>query len=129
MAGLETLPAEPDTAFALTVVDLDPMRASLRAVGEFDLAAREDLAELLQQQETARRRIVWLDLSQVTFLDCSCLGVLVASHHRLLALHGLLVLTGVDAHVARMLKITGLDDRLFVVPRTNQATAAAGQAS
>jgi hypothetical protein len=52
----------------------------------------------------------------VTFLDCSCLGVLVESHHRLLRQHGLLVLTGVDDAIARIIRITGLDDTLFMVP-------------
>jgi anti-sigma B factor antagonist len=116
MAGAPALKVLPRTAFELTVVDLDPLRAAICAVGEFDLAARDDLAEALQKQETARRRIVRIDLSQVTFLDCSCLGVIVASHHRLLKLRGLLVLTGVDAAVARILKITGLEDHLFIVP-------------
>lgn len=116
MAGVPTLVAEPDTGYELTVVDLDPLRAAICAVGELDLAAREDLADVLRQQEHASRRFVRLDLSQVSFLDCSCLGVLVASHHRFLELHGLLVLSGVDESVARILKITGLDDSLFIVP-------------
>lgn len=115
MVGVPTLKVLPDAAFELTVVDLDPLRAAICAVGEFDLAARDDLAEALKQQEAERRRIVRLDVSQVTFLDCSCLGVIVASHQRFLKLHGLLVLTGVDAAVARILKITSLDDQLFIV--------------
>ena len=116
MAGVPTLNVLPDAAFDLAVVDLDPLRAAICAVGEFDLAARDDLAEALQQQETAGRRIVRLDVSRVTFLDCSCLGVIVASHQRFLELHGLLVITGVDGAVARILTITGLAERLFIVP-------------
>jgi anti-sigma B factor antagonist len=116
MAGVPTLVTEPDSGFELTVLDLDPLRAAIRAVGGFDVAAREALAEILGQHENARRRIVRLDLSHVTFLDSSCLEVLVASHHRFLELHGLLVLTGVGGSVARLLKITGLDARLFIVP-------------
>jgi anti-anti-sigma factor len=119
MAGVPTLIAPPDVGFELTVVDLDPLRAAICAVGEFDLAAKEALADVLQRQVDARRRIVRLDLSLVTFFDCSCLGVLVASHHRFLNLHGMLVLTGVDERVGRILKITGLDDRLFIVPTSD----------
>lgn len=122
MAGVPSL-AEPDTAFELTVVDLDPLRAAIRAVGEFDLAARDALDGVLQQQMDARRRIVRLDLSRVTFLDCSCLGTLVAAHHRLLELHGLLVLTGVGDRIARMLRLTDLDNGLFVVPGDFHALA------
>jgi anti-anti-sigma factor len=100
----------------LTVADLDPLRATIRAAGEFDLAAREPLAELLEEQLVAGRRLISLDLSEVTFLDCSCVGVLVAAHNRFLELHGLLVLTDIDARVARILRVTGLEDSLFIAP-------------
>lgn len=116
MVAVQTLVAEADVGYELTVVDLDPLRAAISAAGEFDIAARDDLAEVLRQQENAHRRFVRLDLSHVTFLDASCLGILVASHHRFLKRHGLLVLTGMDPIVSRVLKIAGLDDRLFVVP-------------
>lgn len=116
MAVVQTVTAEPSPGFQLTVVDHDPLRTTICAVGEFDLAAWNDLAHVLQPQESRRRRIVQLDLSKVTFLDCSCLGLLVASHHRMLREHGLLVLTGVDDAIARIIRITGLDDTLSVVP-------------
>lgn len=115
MAG-PNLVAEPCPEFEFTVVDLDPRRAAVRVVGELDLAARDALTEILEQQDDAHRHIVHLDLSQVTFMDCSCLGALVAAHHRLLARKGLLVLTGVDKCAARVLKLTGLDNLLFIVP-------------
>lgn len=114
MADVLRLSARP--AFRLTVVDLDPLRATIRAEGELDLAARRPLAELLEQQQIAGRRVISLDLSEVTFLDCSCVGVLVAAHHRFLELHGLLVLTDVGARVAPILRVTGLADRLFIAP-------------
>jgi anti-anti-sigma factor len=116
MAVVRLIVRRPDTWFDLTVVDLGPMRAAICAFGELDLAARPALAEGLQQQQDAGRRFVRLDLSGVTFLDCSCLGVLVAFHHRFLELHGLLILTGVNAHVARLLTLIGLHDTLFVIP-------------
>lgn len=116
MAGVPTLVSEPCPRFEFTVVDLDPLRAAVRAVGDLDLAARDALTEILDQQDDAHRHIVHLDLSQVTFMDSSCLGALVAAHHRLLARQGLLVLTGVDNCVARVLKLTGLDNLLFIVP-------------
>lgn len=113
MVVVQTLIAKSAVGFELTVTDLGPWRAAICAAGEFDLAAREALTEVLRDQEEAHRRVVRLDLSQVTFLDCSCLGVLVTAHQRLLELHGLLVLTGVEAQVARMLRLTGLDDYFF----------------
>lgn len=116
MAGVPTLVADVDAGYELTVVEVDPLRAAICAVGEFDLAACHDLAAVLQQQTDAGRRTVRLDLSQVTFLDCSCLGVLVAAHRRFVSAHGLLVLTGVEGAVARLLTLTHLEGNLFVVP-------------
>jgi len=116
MEIVPSLAVLPDPVFELIVFDLDALRAAICAVGEFDLAARDELAEALHRQEAEGRLIVRLDLSQVTFLDCSCLGVVVASHHRFLNRHGLLVLTGVDGPVARVLHVTRLDETLFVIP-------------
>lgn len=116
MAGVPTLDTESFPSFEFTVVDLDPRRAAVRAVGELDLAARDALTEVLDQQDDVHRHIVHLDLSQVTFIDCSCLGALVAAHHRLLARQGLLVLVGVSDRVARVLALTDLDNLLFIVP-------------
>jgi anti-anti-sigma factor len=90
MAGVPTFAAEAGAGFGFTVVDLDSLRAVICAVGELDLAARDALAEVLDQQAKADRNIIHLDLSQVTFIDCSCLGVLVAAHQRMLDRHGLL---------------------------------------
>jgi anti-anti-sigma factor len=116
MAVVRTVTADPGTWYQLEVVDHGPLRTTIRAVGELDLAARDELAEALRPQQGGRRRIVNLDLTKVSFLDCSCLGVLVASHQRLLRQQGLLVLTGVDDAIARIFRITGLDNLLFILP-------------
>ena len=112
----EVLHLSSPPGFHLTVVELDPRRATIRAAGELDLAAREPLAELIQQQQLAGRRVISLDFSEVTFLDSSCVGVLVAAHRRLLERHGLLVLHDVDARIARTLRVTGQEDSLFIAP-------------
>ena len=116
MAGVPTRVAPPDHGYELTVVDLDPLHAAISAVGELDLAARDELAQALRQPDGAAGRGVLLDLSNVTFLDCSCLGVMVASHLGHLERHGLLLLTGVGEGLAPIFRITGLEDMFFVVP-------------
>ena len=58
MAGIPIAVAEPEIAYEMTVVDLDPLRADICAVGEFDLAARDDLIRVLQEQEDAGRRFI-----------------------------------------------------------------------
>ena len=97
----------------LTTIRQDRTRALIRAVGEWDLANADLLEELFDEQERAGRRFVRLDVSAVTFLDCTCLGVLVAAHRRFLGARGTLVLTGVSTRLARLLRIAGLDGVLL----------------
>ena len=115
MAVATTLIAEPNVGFDFTVVGLDRLRAAISAVGELDLAARDALVDVLTEQIEAGHRFIHLDLSGVTFMDCSCLGALMASHQQLRARRGLLVISGVSAPIARVLKLSG-HDLLFVVP-------------
>ena len=53
---------------ALTTVRRDGARALICAIGEWDLANADALAEQLQAHATAGRRFVRLDLSAVSFL-------------------------------------------------------------
>jgi|SRR5689334_13288905 len=99
----------PNARASLTTLRQDPSRALVRAVGEWDLANAEVLAELLEEHEKAGRRFVRLDVSAVSFLDCTCLDVLVTAHRRLLAARGTLVLTGVTPRLMRLLGLARLD--------------------
>jgi anti-sigma B factor antagonist len=94
---------------SLTTLRQDRTRALVRAVGEWDLANAHALAELLEEHEKAGRRFVRLDVSAVSFFDCTCLEVLVAAHRRLLAARGTLVLTGVTPRLTRLLGLARLD--------------------
>jgi|SRR5690348_5649284 len=106
-------PPSEIAAFSFAVVRVDPSRASLAAAGELDLAARDDLAALLAAEEAVGRTFIRLDLSKVTFMDCSCLGTLVAAHCRLLNRGGQLILTDVSGPVTRLLRATELAGRLL----------------
>ena len=116
MAGGTQLGVVSSVTFELTIVGLDPLRANICAAGELDLAARDALTEVLDRQEGVRRPFVHLNMSRVTLMDCSCLGVLLASHQRLRARDGLLIISGVTHLVARVLALSGHDHLLFVVP-------------
>lgn len=101
--------------YELAVVGADPLRATVRASGALDLAARDSIVEVLGRQRDSGRAIVRLDVTDVTFMDCSCLSTLVEEHQRFLAARGQLVLTGVGPRTNRLLKVTGLDRILFTV--------------
>ncbi len=116
MSALPSLPAETDAPpFAFSVVRLDSNRASLSASGELDLAAVEDFAAMLSAHHAAGRTFIRLDLSGVTFIDCSCLGVLVTVHHRLRHDHGQLILTSASPAVMSLLKATDLEGTLLAL--------------
>jgi anti-sigma B factor antagonist len=114
MVSVPSLAARAQPCFELSVVVVDPLRSSFCASGELDLSARDLFAEGLQQQQDAGRRFVNLDLSRVTFIDNSCLHVIEAFHESFLKLPGLMILTGINPRVARMLKLTDLRRRLFI---------------
>jgi anti-sigma B factor antagonist len=85
----------------------------LVVAGELDLASADRLHAKLVEQRRLGRRFVRVDLSDVTFIDATALGVLVDAHHLFLKARGTLVLTGTGPRIQRLLRITGLDAVLF----------------
>jgi anti-sigma B factor antagonist len=76
--------------------------------GEIDLATRDQLRECLAPLHGN----VVVDLSAVTFLDSSGIATIVAQATRLADEGATLYLRRANAVVARVLRITGLDDLL-----------------
>jgi anti-sigma B factor antagonist len=74
------------------------------AAGELDLAVRDDLREVL----TPLTGAVTVDLSSVTFVDSSAIGVLVGAHNRLTKDGGDLRLRTPQDLPRRALEIVGL---------------------
>jgi len=62
---------------------------------------------------------VRLDVGAVSFLDCTCLDVLVTAHQRLLAAQGMLVLTDVTPRLMRLLRLARLDRVLLTTGLTD----------
>lgn len=79
----------------------------VRAVGEVDLSATEDLAAAVRPC-LANGASVELDLSEVAFIDSSGLGTLVQLLKEAARNGGSLTLTGVSASTYRLLEVTGL---------------------
>jgi len=78
------------------------------AVGEFDMANSGELRGHLQDAMSQGTGRVVLDLSLVTFLDCSSLGVLVEAREQLAACGGTLTLVGAPAPIEMIFQLTGL---------------------
>ncbi|MBO1420243.1 STAS domain-containing protein [Streptomyces sp. FH025] len=94
-----------------------PERRTLRRAGErrdrprHRPALRRALAAALESH-----REVVLDLSEVTFMDCTGLGALVRARNQADRSGARLVLRGAGRRVVRLLKLTGLHRRLAVEP-------------
>ncbi|MFJ9846678.1 STAS domain-containing protein [Kitasatospora sp. NPDC101155] len=83
----------------------------VRAFGEIDIITAPRLRHWLAAAFEVHRAVV-LELSEVTFMDCSGLGVLVQARNQADQCDGRLVLQGAARPVARLLKLTGLHRRL-----------------
>ena len=84
--------------------------------GELDIANAADLEAVLSEA-AARNPHVIADLSDLTFIDCASLGVLVRARTRARAAGGDLVLAGARGKVWRVLALPCLAGR---VPRLCQ---------
>lgn len=104
-----TAGAEGESLAGLTIVtDHQGRRSMLRLQGELDVCSRELLRPAIASLAGQRgmRRLI-LDLSGLTFADCSGLSVLIWAH-KLLAERGQeLIITGVGEPVLRLLVLTG----------------------
>jgi anti-sigma B factor antagonist len=99
---------------SVDTVRFDQTGALIKVNGELDLSTAAPLWAVLQSHLAAGRRFLRLDLSGVTFLDATVLTGITRAHQELLARRGTLVITGVRALVSRVLRMTGLDEVLFV---------------
>jgi anti-anti-sigma factor len=95
-----------DASFNIQAAQVDGT-ALVVAKGEIDLATAPILRETIEQ---LHGRVI-VDLTEVTFLDSSCIGVLVGQKKRLARTDGDVVLRGVgNGLVRRTLEIVGLRD-------------------
>ena len=101
-------------AMSVETVRFDRLRAHVRAEGDIDISTAAPLWAVLDGHLAAGRRFLRLDVSGVTFLDASALSGVTQAHRDALARRGTLVLTGVHAHIEKLLHLTGLADVLFI---------------
>ncbi|SMO89096.1 STAS domain-containing protein [Melghirimyces algeriensis] len=84
--------------------------------GEVDAFTAPQLREKLMPlcQENCK---VYLNLSQVDYMDSTGLGVLIGAFKKLRSQRGRLILTGVSPRLKRLLNITGLSEILEIEDR------------
>lgn len=96
--------------------------------GEIDVFTSPRLREeLLEVIENGGQHLV-VDLSEVTFLDSTGLGVLVGIYHRLRARDGSMSFTGVNDRVRRVFHVTQLT-KIFVLHQSLEEAIAAHESA
>jgi anti-sigma B factor antagonist len=80
----------------------------VRVAGEIDVATAPSLREHLAAHEGAGEPVVVVDLTDVTFVDSTALGVLVGAYRRLGDADAALRLVVTEARILKVLEITDL---------------------
>jgi anti-sigma B factor antagonist len=108
-------PPESSIAFAVSQRELDEHTSVLAVEGELDLTSAPSLKWALSDVLDAGRSRLVVDLSLVTFIDSTALGVLVGAQRSFPAGTRLAV---VCTHVAvlRIFELTGLDGAFHIFP-------------
>jgi anti-sigma B factor antagonist len=82
--------------------------------GALDLHSAELARDTLHTVDLVSDGLLVLDLTRVTFCDSSGISVLVIARSRALAAHAHIALVAVPRHVARKLRIVGLETVLAI---------------
>jgi anti-sigma B factor antagonist len=93
------------------------------AVGEIDLATSPTMREVLGEAVESRRHLI-VDLSAVSFLDSTGLGVLIRAQKQISATHKSMSLVGPTGMVAKVLRLTRIDEAIPVHPNLDTALGA-----
>jgi stage II sporulation protein AA (anti-sigma F factor antagonist) len=92
------------------------VHAPVMLVGELDLSTARSFEALLAELDQQEVSHVALNLSELVFMDCNGLAVLIAEHKRTESLGGELIIFSPCHQVRRLFEVTGLDDYLNVRP-------------
>jgi anti-sigma B factor antagonist len=101
----------PDRAFSVTV-ETDGAVRVLRLAGDLDLATAPAFRQ--QFRQPIAESAVTIDMTDVTFVDSTGIGALLAVRRRGIDAGWSLTLRGVHPKVTRVLAITGVDTILTI---------------
>src|SRR5947207_1345809 len=112
--------AELRMDFALQGKALDARTEVVSPAGDIDLAVARDFGNHLRRLVEAGKTRIVLDLTNVSFLDSTALGVLLSAHRRARQAGGALAIVALDDNLSRIFELTGLDG-VFQVFATRDA--------
>ena len=95
----------------------------IEVAGDVDLYSAPELQEMTARAIDAGSRDLIVDLSRVTFLDSTGLGILVSTLNRLRRMRGTLALIVSDYDVERLLELSGLHGTFTIFRSRDEALA------
>jgi len=96
----------------------------LLVTGEVDVSTAPELRERLVAVAEKGDRVVVVDLTNVSFVDSTALGVLVSGVKRFRNVGGDLRLVVTQPHISKVLEITGLTDVFAIYSTSAEAVGA-----
>jgi anti-sigma B factor antagonist len=112
-----------DAQFEMTRTD-HPGVSVLQARGEIDVATAPEFHASLAELIAEGRAILIVDMSEVSFIDSTGLGVLVSAEKESRAAGHELRLVVTQPHITKLLALTGLDEVFTIVSSTQDAVNA-----
>ncbi|MBE7412423.1 MAG: STAS domain-containing protein [Leptospiraceae bacterium] len=94
--------------------------------GEVDLYNAKELKDCLDLMIKEEKFQVVIDLAKVPFIDSSGIGTLVTGMYRLKKYHGGLKVINITGSVAKVFKLTGMEQHLEVCKSEEEAVSAFG---
>jgi anti-sigma B factor antagonist len=110
--------------FAITEQGSEAGHHVIAARGEIDLFTAPELKQVLTDAIEGGERRIAIDLSEVSFLDSTALGVLIGAVKRLRSRGGALAIVNTDSSIAKTFEITGLDQIFTIRPTRDEAVEA-----
>jgi anti-sigma B factor antagonist len=96
--------------------------------GEVDLYTSSTFKTHVIDAVARGKRTIVVDLTDVTFIDSTALGVLMGAQRRLLPAGGRIAIVCKDRNIRKVFQVTGLD-RVFGLYETRAAALANGKAA
>jgi anti-sigma B factor antagonist len=96
-------------------------RSVLDVAGEVDVYSAPELRERLSEQLSAASPSLIVNLADVTFLDSTGIGTLVAGLNRAVQFGGTLTLVSDHDRILKLFRITGLDSVFTISPSVDAA--------
>lgn len=101
------VPKESECAYLSVEISRTASPTTLHLKGELDLGSAQEVSDALMELETEATTPVVVDLTHVSFMDCSGLSVLVGAYNRACRDDRELFITNPQRPVRRIFNLTG----------------------